>query len=240
MKEKYIVKTGNKTWWALIATAILLIIIIKNIFKNSSLETIRTFMIVFSIFNLIYLFIYKTSLSKVEGYDYLWANELPFYLCNIGSITSLFASISLNPTLMAFCFVEGTFGALLAYLMPDGGFERVSFFSIMGLGFYGYHGLLMVINMLYVVLGLYVPSFSELIPMLVYNSIILIVVHFINILLRKNIHPKANYIYTIDATNPVLKMFYKILPIKCLYLFLTYPLVVLLYAILVYAYRLLI
>ncbi len=142
---------------------------------------------------------------------------------------------------MAFCFVEGTLSiACFLFLMPDG-FERASFFSIMGLGFYGYHGLLMVINMLYVVLGLYVPSFSELIPMLVYNSIILIVVHFINILLRKiSILKLITFCYTIDATNPVLKMFYKILPIKCLYLFLTYPLVVLLYAILVYAYRLLI
>lgn len=239
MKEKYIVKTGNKTWWALIATTVFLILIIKNIFKSSSLETIRIFMITFSVFNLLYLFIYKTSLSRVEGYDYLWANELPFYLCNIGSITSLFASITLNPTLMAFCFVEGTFGALLAYLMPDGGFEEVSFFSIMGLGFYGYHGLLMVINMLYVVLGLYVPTFSELIPMLVYNSLILLGVHIININLRKTIHPKANYIYTIEATNPILKTFYKILPVKCLYLFLTYPLVVILYATLVFAYNLL-
>ncbi|MGB4626788.1 MAG: hypothetical protein WBI36_03145, partial [Erysipelotrichaceae bacterium] len=167
-----------------------------------------------------------------------WANELPFYLCNIGSITSLFASITLNPTLMAFCFVEGTFGALLAYLMPDGGFEEVSFFSIMGLGFYGYHGLLMVINMLYVVLGLYVPSFSELVPMLVYNSLILIIVHFINLALRKTIHFQANYIYTIEATNPILKKFYNLLPIKCLYLFLTYPLVVVLYAVLVFSYRL--
>lgn len=239
MKEKYIVKTGNKTCWALIATTVFLILIIKNIFKSSSLETIRIFMITFSAFNLLYLFVYKTSLSRVEGYDYLWANELPFYLCNIGSITSLFASITLNPTLMAFCFVEGTFGALLAYLMPDGGFEEVSFFSIMGLGFYGYHGLLMVINMLYVVLGLYVPTFSELIPMLIYNSLILLVVHIININLRKTIHPKANYIYTIEATNPILKTFYKILPVKCLYLFLTYPLVVILYATLVFAYNLL-
>ncbi len=238
MEEKYIVKTGNKTWWTLIASVILLIIIIKIIFNNSSLETIRTFMIFFSIFNLTYLFIYKTSLSKVENYDYNWANELPFYLCNIGSITSLFAAITLNKTLMAFCFVEGTFGALLAYLMPDGGFEKVSFFSKMGLGFYGYHGLLMIINMLYVVLGLYVPSFSELIPMLAYNSLILIVVHFINLTLRKTIHPKANYIYTVDATNPILKMFYNILPVKCLYLFLTYPLVVVLYAILVFVYQL--
>ncbi|MGI6608867.1 MAG: hypothetical protein ACOX1F_07875 [Erysipelotrichaceae bacterium] len=238
MKDKYIVKTGNKTWWMLISTSIILIIIIKNIFKNSPPESIRTFMICFSIFNLLYLFIYKTSLSKVKGYDYLWANELPFYLCNIGSITSLFASITLNHTLMAFCFVEGTFGALLAYLMPDGGFEEVSFFSIMGLGFYGYHGLLLVINMLYVVLGLYVLSFTELIPMLIYNSLILVVVHFINIILRKTIHPKANYIYTVEPTNPILKKFYSILPVKCLYLFLTYPLVVLLYAVLVFSCRL--
>ncbi len=238
MEDKYIVKTGNKTWWSLIMTVILLIIIIKIIFKNSSLETIRIFMIFFSIFNLVYLFIYKTSLSKVKGYDYHWANELPFYLCNIGSITSLFASISLNPTLMAFCFVEGSFGALLAYLMPDGGFESVNFFSIMGLGFYGYHGLLMIINMLYVVLGLYIPSFSEFIPMLIYNSLILIIVHFINVTLRKTIYPKANYIYTVEATNPILKKFYNILPVKCIYLFLTYPLVFVLYAAVVFGYRL--
>ncbi len=239
MEDRYIVKTGNKIWWSLITAVILLIIIIKSIFKNSSMETIRIFMIFFSVFNLIYLFIYKTSLGKVKVYDYNWANELPFYLCNIGSITSLFAAITLNPTLMAFCFVEGSFGALLAYLMPDGGFESVSFFSIMGLGFYGYHGLLMVINMLYVVLGLYVPSFSELIPMLVYNSLILIIVHIINVTLRKTIHPKANYIYTVEATNPILKKFYNLLPVKCLYLFLTYPLVVVLYSALVFGYRLL-
>lgn len=239
MEEKYIVKAGNKTWWSLIATVILLILIIKSIFRNSSLETIRIFMICFSAFNLIYLFIYKKSLGKVKGYDYNWANELPFYLCNVGSIVSLFASLTLNPVLMAFCFVEGTFGALLAYLMPDGGFERVSFFSIMGLGFYGYHGLLMVINMLYVVLGLYVPSFAELLPMLLLNSLILLLVHFINIALRKTIHPKANYIYTVEATNFILKKFYNLFPVKCLYLFLTYPLVVVLYAALVFAYRLL-
>ncbi|MDO4378576.1 MAG: YwaF family protein [Erysipelotrichia bacterium] len=228
-KQKLNISVFNKVWWTILSLQFVIVIILKFTIGTQPIDKIMHFMKGFSIFNLIYLFIYKFTMSKDDNFDFNIWNELPLYLCNIGSILAFCATKYNNQTFMGFCYCVGTVGALMAYLMPEENFVDIPLFSCRALGFYGYHGLLIIINLSFKTLGLFNPNFHILKEIIILCIIIVLLVHTINILLRRNIYPEANYMFTVEPTNSVLEKIYKICPVKCIYLYLLLPLVALLY-----------
>ena len=232
MDEKKIrVKPFNTAWWIIFICQFLLVFLLKFIFRNSSYTETYKFMTEFSIFNLIYLVVYKFTLSKTKGFDFNFWNELPFYLCNVGSIFAYLALKFNDKTMMAFCYCVGTVGALMGYFMPSKKFINAPLFSSKIIGFYGYHGLLIVINLSFRALGIYQPSVNDLMGVIYLCIIVVLVAHIVNMILRHTIYPEANYIFNYEPTNVVLAKVYKICPVKCIYLYLLLPVVAILFLI---------
>lgn len=229
--KKIRVKPFNATWWIIFVCQFALVLLVKVIVGNKPYEYIYKFMTDFSIFNLIYLFLYKFSLSKTNDFEFNFWNELPLYLCNIGSILAYLAMKYNDQVMMGFCYCVGTVGALMAYLMPDKKFIDVNLFSTRAIGYYGYHGLLIVINLSFKTLGIYQPSVNDLKKIIYLCIFIVLLVHLVNMLLRHKIYPNANYMFTVEPTNIVLEKVYKICPIKCIYLYLLLPVVAVMFLI---------
>lgn len=219
----------NKTWWFILIAQFIAVILIKLTIGRQKFDNILLFMKLFSAFNLIYLFFYKLTMSKIDDFDFNIWNELPLYLCNIGSILAFIGIRTNNQTFLGFCYCVGTVGALMAFLMPDEQFINAPLFSFKAFGFYGYHGLLIVLNLSLKFLGLIHPNIHDIKNIIILCIIIVATVHIINLFLRKNIYPEANYMFTVEPTNQVLEKIYKLCPVRCIYLYLLLPVVAILY-----------
>ncbi|MBR0136906.1 MAG: YwaF family protein [Erysipelotrichaceae bacterium] len=205
-------------WWLYLGAAFLLPLVFRAVLKDSPREVRLHFLFVFSLFQLIYLMIYKWSL-RFYRYNFTMWNELPFYLCNMSTLVSIIASGWDVHFLQCFCVTVGTIGTLLAFLMPDGPNVDLAFFSFNTLGFYGYHALLLATCLSYHVLGICAVEFSD-IPMILLAALSCIcLAHLVNTLLRKSVLPSANYIFTYTPDNVILSAVYKKIPIPLVYLF---------------------
>ena len=218
-KEKYIVKTFSALWWFWVAIAALLTYLLtKWTNMQESEEKKRILILSVSIFEFVYLLIYKISLKDIrENYNFL--NELPCYLCNQSTILCIIAAVRPYPALMGYLTSVGLFGAALAFLMPDGPNQNLPFFSKQTLGFYGYHCLLVATCLSFFTSGLYTPQYSDIPWFILIIFILIVIAHLLNFIMRQsNLNPHSNFIFTYSPDNPVLNALYKRFPVRLFYL----------------------
>ncbi len=174
--------------------------------------------LVLSIIELVILRLYKFSLKQIRS-DYNYFNELPCYLCNQSTILCIIAALLDDRHLMAFCIIIGTFGAILAYVMPDSYNNDQLFYSKQAIGFYGYHGLLIISCLSFYTLQLYSPDLRDAFWNMFLIFFLATLAHLINYVLRKSgLNPQANYVFTYQPDNIILEKLYALLPIRLLYM----------------------
>ena len=217
-KDLKITLFGIGWWFYTILTALTLFIVsyIGNRFLNYD-QRLRMILII-SIIEFIIMRIYKYSLKYIRS-DYNYYNELPCYLCNQSTILCIIASMFNNTHIMAFCIIIGTLGAVLAFVLPDSYNKDQPFYSAQAVGFYGYHGLLIVTCLSFYTLNVYTPDLKDALWNMFMIFFLACLTHVINVfLIKTGLNPKANYVYTVYPDNGFLKMLYKLNPHQLIYM----------------------
>ena len=224
MKKKVVNKDVHITvyspgWWFYVVMTAAGLIVLTVYGRKLDYDQRINLILYLSIFELILLRIYKHSLKYIRT-DYNYYNELPCYLCNQSTIMCILAALLRNSQIMSYCFSIGTFGALLAVFMPDSHNRDQLFFSKQAVGFYGYHGLLIITCLSFFTMGVYEPVLADSLSTMAIVVILVGTAHIVNKFLRyKGLNPTANYDYTIDPEIDMLKKLYSFNPKEFYYLF---------------------
>lgn len=169
-------------------------------------------------FTVLFLAVYKTALWRDPAAPFCLWNELPLQPCNVAALLLAPAALTDSRTLKAFCFHFGAPFALLAFAMPVPGFEAAPLLSAAGLGYYGFHGLVLALSLGLGTSGLYRPKFRDLPGALLLLAGSAAAAHGVNCLLRASVFPAADYFFTFDPLgNPILGAAYALLPCPFLY-----------------------
>lgn len=220
MKKDMRITVFSPGWWFYVILSILgltaFTLACRNMPDHDRLQAIM----ILSIIEFIILIVYKLSLRYIRS-NYNFFNELPFYLCNLSTILCIIASIDPKSYYMGYCVSCGFFGALLAFLMPDGPNRDQLFFNPQAFGFYGYHSLLIITSLSFYTLNLYEPNFSDIGIIVLMMFLLTLLAHIVNWILRKTgLNKDANYIFTYVPDNPVMSFLYRIIPVRFVYLLL--------------------
>ena len=168
-----------------------------------------------------YLACYKILLVLSPTYEFLLWNELPLYPCNLVAILALPAALlrgRIGHILKAFCFYGGIVFTPVAMAMPVNGFTDVPLLSVNAIGFYGFHGLVLILAVSFGTLRVYRPAFRDIPRVLLTLVLLALPVHGVCMLLRATVYPEANYFYTYGlAGNPVLEGLKALIPIPLVY-----------------------
>ena len=212
------IKAHNGSWFFVMTLIALFITIVTILANKLSIDGRFNFLLILSIFEFVYLRVYKYSLRFFHsGYDYY--NELPCYLCNFSTIICIIAAITRNSVLMAYCFTAGAIGALLALVFPDPYYEGKPLLSIPTYGFYGYHALLLDTCLSFYLLGLYKPNPIDALWAMLITFGLSIIAHITNFILRKTgLNNRSNYVFTYKPGNAIMEKLYSIFKVKLLYL----------------------
>lgn len=206
----------NPLWFAMLAATVAAIPTARLWIREE--KTRQKFLGYLGIFAFLYLAVYKFCLSREDpAYFHIW-NELPLNLCNINCILVAVAMLADCRPLKAYAFLNGTLGAIIALVFPDPNFTGVPFLSAFGIGYWGFHFLVLFLAAGVVVIGGYRPRYKDLIWAL---SLLLgsaVIAHLINLLLRATVFEGANYFFTFGlAGNALAETLYALLPVPLLW-----------------------
>ena len=197
----------SPTWYATIVLSLAMIHYIQQYFKNKTIQQKKQFIKYFNIFVILFWIAYKWSLSMDPNYNFIFWNELPLHLCNVTCILFLIASIKDWDILRGLCFFTGTLGIIFAFIMPDANFSYISLFSYRGIGYWGYHGLMLVQSMSLVTLNIIQPDTKDVTRILILLALLCLSIHGVNLLLRATVYDQANYFYTFGIPGNIIMDF---------------------------------
>lgn len=181
----------------------------------------RHFLAALAGLSVVWLCIYKVLLWAATDYPFFVWNELPLHACNVVALLSPIAALiqgrAARP-LRAFCFYGGIVFSLAAMALPVDGFYDIPLLSVNAIGFYVFHGLLLVVAISFASWELYRPTFGDTPAVLLIITLLGGVVHLINLLLRATVYPEASYFYTCGLEgNPVLEWLLELIPVYFLF-----------------------
>ena len=201
----------------------------------------KKFLIIGSIFVFVYLFFYKVVLLQDVDYDSCPWEELPLNLCNIAPILLIFAVYWDNRALKAFCLLNCTIGAIIACVFPIADFDGVLVLSARGIGYWGFHFMVIFLCVSLVTLGQYKPKFKDLLYSVPLFFAFACVMHGVNMAIRSaGLCDKPNYFFTYGLEgNALADLVYNILPIPLVWEVLMLPPVAAVEAVIIAVVRLL-
>lgn len=211
-----IITPFNRIWWSVLLFVCGLVIILWALRRK---EGNRKFLSVFGVFLTVYLVVYKTLLAVSPDFDFHIWNELPLQPCNLIAILAIFSAGMgeswIGRSVKGFCFYGGIVFGTVAMAMPVDGFSDIPVFSAKALGFYGFHGLVIVMAASFASLGIYRPRIKDIPGVLLLLVLMGGLAHGANHLLRMTVYPEANYFYTYGIVgNVVMDTLMRMLPIE--------------------------
>ncbi|MDR2348878.1 MAG: YwaF family protein [Bifidobacteriaceae bacterium] len=148
--------------------------------------------------NLVCFALYMYGLVSTGLFPAHVVYNMPLQLCSLVTF-SLIPAILLNSRgLRAFCYFIGCLAGFLALFSPASGIEGVGVFSPLSIGFFGSHGLNVVIGAMIACLGLYRPDYRGAWRTLLHLLALALAMAVLNLVLRLTLLPEANYFYFFD------------------------------------------
>ena len=214
-----IISVFSPVWYAVMGGYVLCILVLTALLKNKSREKKLLVMEILSIASCVWWIIYKVILYTDPQYEFILANELPLYLCNIALPVSVFAAKKDSRVLQSFLFYGCTLGALMACLTPAEEFCNVPLYLPRCICYWGCHGMVFVLGIGFVTCGLCRPRIRDIGWTCLLLLCVAVLDHVCNALLRATVSETANYSYTYGIEgNPVCELLMKLIPVPCLYL----------------------
>lgn len=213
-----IIKAFNIVWFLVIALFIGATIFVTIKLKNKEQITKDKFMTILGISNIVFFLLYKVWLS-IDDYDFVFWKELPLQLCNINMFLIIIAARSKNKFLTVFSSYVAPLGAIMAMTFAEPAFTGNSIFLLRNIGFYGTHGIILMMGILLFTLGYQKPSFKDIIYLLPALVVISLSAYLVNNLFGLIVNCKTNYFYTCSPAGiGLLEMFWEWIPLEYLYL----------------------
>ena len=219
-----VIEAFNGTYFLLFALIIAAAVVITLLLRKKSEQTKRKLLLGMCIFNIAYYVVYKFGLyfgtpGLPEDYTFVSLLELPFHLCNISLFLVPLGIYRKKDSLVAYAVFVAPLGALMAMTFPCEGFGGLNIFYPHMLGFYGFHGMLILTGILLVSLGFYKPSFRKIPQMFCFLVSLSLAVFGFNMLLRATTGVAANYFYTVEPEGiSLLELFWSWIPVPYLYM----------------------
>ncbi|MDR0959976.1 MAG: YwaF family protein [Propionibacteriaceae bacterium] len=179
----------------------------------------RRGLIIVGCFNAVLFTVYTINLTRTPGYDFnIWTN-LPLQFCSLVSWGIIPAAALPYKTLRGLCYFPGALGGFAALVSPAPTFQGRSLFSLFSLGFYGTHGINVIVSILLATLGLYIPSFKEAARITFWFVVgLCLPIFFLDVVGRAFIDPTINYFYFFDPEGAgILVALHNLIPITFVY-----------------------
>jgi uncharacterized membrane protein YwaF len=162
---------------------------------------------------------YMVGLASTGRFPSQVVLDMPLQLCSLVTF-SLAPAIMLEVrVLRGFCYFIGCVSGFMALFSPATGIEGVGVFSPLAIGFFGSHGLNVVIGALIACLGLYRPTYKEAFRTLAFFVALVAAMALVNVSLRLTFVPKANYFYFFDPEGAdILVALHNLVGLPILYL----------------------
>ena len=209
-----IISRFNYVWMGIIVFAICSAFIMRKILAERTREQKCRIMGFFYVALFALWCSYKYGLSQDPQYDFVIWNEMPLHICNVCTLLGIIASFKDNERLQAFCYYIGTIAAPVAMIVVYPGFLDIPLFSAKGLGFWGYHSLLLGASISFATSGLYKPKFKDIPKTLFTLFICAGLVHIVNYALEQTVYAGADYFFTRGIKGIAFtETMYKIIPI---------------------------
>ncbi|MDR1633377.1 MAG: YwaF family protein [Bifidobacteriaceae bacterium] len=177
--------------------------------------------------NLACFVLYMVGLSTQSDFPAHVVYNMPLQLCSLVTFSLIPAIVLRINWLRGFVYFIGCLAGFLALFSPATGIEGVGVFSPLSIGFFGSHGLNVVIGALIAALGLYRPSYREAFKTLACFGVLVGIMATINIGLRATVLDKANYFYFFDPEGAdILVALHNLIGLPVVYLAPVLPVVV--------------
>ncbi|MDR0365483.1 MAG: YwaF family protein [Bifidobacteriaceae bacterium] len=151
-----------------------------------------------AIANLVCFVLYMVGLATQSSFPAHVIYNMPLQLCSLVTFMLIPAIVLRSVALRGFCYFIGCLAGFLALFSPATGIEGVGVFTPLAIGFFGSHGLNVVIGALIAALGLYQPTYKEAWLTLLRFVALALVMATVNFGLRMTFAPQANYFYFFD------------------------------------------
>lgn len=209
-----IISRFNYVWMGIIVFAIGSAFAMRNVLEGRTREQKCRILGFFYVALFVLWCSYKFGLSRDPQYDFIIWNEMPLHICNVCTLLGIAASFRDNERLQAFCYYIGTIAAPVAMIVVYPGFLDIPLFSAKGLGFWGYHSLLLCASISIATSGLYKPKFRD-IPKTIYTLFVCAcLVHIVNFALEQTVYAGADYFFTRGIKGIAFtETMYKLVPI---------------------------
>ena len=222
-----IIEAFNGTYFALVGLIIASAVLITFLLRKKSQDTKRRFVLGICYLNIAIFLVYKFGLwygtyGLPDDYVFeIWA-ELPLHLCNVSLFLLPIGIYKRKDFLLAYGVFIVPLGALLAITFPCEGFGGLNIFYPHMLGFYIFHGMLVLVGILLVSLGLFRPTFRKIPSMFGLILVMSFLAFLLSLLLRTFAGDSPfppNYFYTVGPEGiSILELFWSWIPVSYLYL----------------------
>ena len=206
-------------WFLSLGVTVALAVFLALFFRSRSEREKRSFIGAFSIALFLFWILYKVWLYVVPDFEFEFWSELPFHLCNIAMPIAAIGAYKNSRVCQGICYFCCSIGAVFALLLPVDGFYDVPFLTPQGIGYWGYHFLVLLLCVSFVLLGVYHPRLSDIPKVCLTLFLIACGIHALNLVLRATVYAEANYCYTFGLSgNPVTEFLCRLIPVPLLYL----------------------
>ncbi|MDR0594060.1 MAG: YwaF family protein [Bifidobacteriaceae bacterium] len=153
--------------------------------------------------------------------------DMPLQLCSLVTFSLIPAIVLKVNWLRGFVYFIGCLAGFLALFSPAEGIQGVGALTPLSIGFFGSHGLNVVIGALIAALGLYRPSYREAFKTLGCFGLLVGIMAVFNLAVRATVLSQANYFYFFDPEGAqILELLHNWVGLPIIYMFPVLPLVV--------------
>jgi uncharacterized membrane protein YwaF len=217
----------NGPWFAAIAVLIAFGIALYLVGRRLTAAGRKRLLVGAALVNWVCFGLYMFGLSSQGEFPPHVLQAMPLQLCSLVTFALIPAIVLPTKILRGFCYFIGCLSGFLALMSPATGIEGVGVLTPLAVGFFGSHGLNVVIGALIAALGLYRPSYRAALTTLGWFVVLVALMAVTNLVLRSTIAPNVNYFYFFDPEGAeILVALHNWFKIPVLYLFPIAPLVV--------------
>lgn len=223
------IAVGNPVWWAVIAFALVLTVLIYCLLHKKNMEQKRKALLYIGCSIMLLFYIQRFFMLRCDeyiaayggGWKRILTDLLPLNLCYLSVLLMLLGAYLKNEYLLGFCFYISFLGALLALAAPVEVFTDISLLFPEVALFYLMHTLLAAVYFNIGLLGLVKIKIKTGMISLLMLIAIAFFVHLINLLGRIVGIDNMNYFFTLDTEgSAILQKLWERHPVPYLYLLL--------------------